>query len=118
MKKYAWLMCVALAACKPSVDTSTTDAWVGRWVGPEGLALEITRPDGAQPGHYRLSMQYTLDDRGTFDGVARAGGIGFSRPDGEQVLRATDGDGTGMKWLAGKHDRLVVKPGEEGYCRG
>jgi hypothetical protein len=32
------------------------------------------------------------------------------------VLRATDGAGTGMKWLADKTDCLVVAPGE-GFCR-
>jgi hypothetical protein len=33
-----------------------------------------------------------------------------------ESLRATDGAGTGMKWLAGKTTCLVVRPGE-GFCR-
>jgi hypothetical protein len=82
--------------------------------GGEGLNLVVAQGDA--PGRYRLEMQYSLNDRGVFDGVATDEGIAFSRPDGAQVLKAGDGDATGLKWLAGKRDCLVVKPAE-GYCR-
>ena len=90
------------------------DAWIGRWTGVEGTYLVVST--GATPGQYRLEMQYTLDDKGTFDGVGTAGGIGFTRPDGPQVLRTATGDETGLRYLAGKKDCLMVKSGE-GYCR-
>ena len=90
------------------------DAWVGRWTGVEGTYLVISK--AALPDHYRLEMQYTLDDKGKYDGTGTAEGIAFTRPDGKQVLRASDGDATGLKWLAGKKDCLTVKSGE-GYCR-
>lgn len=90
------------------------DAWVGRWAGVEGTYLVIS--EAALPDHYRLEMQYTLDDKGSFDGTGSAEGIAFTRPDGKQVLRASDGDATGRKYLAGKKDCLKVKDGE-GYCR-
>lgn len=90
------------------------DGWVGRWRGVEGLNLVVAQGDA--PGRYRLDMQYSLDDRGVFDGVATDEGIAFSRPDGAQVLKAGDGKATGLKWLAGKRDCLIVKPAE-GYCR-
>lgn len=92
----------------------TTDGWIGEWRGVEGTMLTIAQGDA--PGRYRLTMQYTLDDRGTFDGLATEQGIAFTRPDGDQLLRASDGDATGLKWLAGKRDCLTVKQGE-GYCR-
>ncbi|TKD50359.1 hypothetical protein [Sphingomonas baiyangensis] len=94
---------------------AVADGWVGRWTGPEGLALDIAA-DEARPGRYDLTMQYTLDDRGEFTGTATPEGIAFTRRDGPQVLRASDGDGTGLKWLAGKQDCLRVRDGE-GYCR-
>lgn len=90
------------------------DAWVGKWTGVEGTMLTIAKGDG--PGRYTLDMQYTLDDKGSFEGTGTDEGIAFRRPDGSQVLRATDGDATGLKYLAGKKDCLTVKTGE-GYCR-
>lgn len=94
---------------------TTRDAWVGRWTGVEGTYLVVSK--GSIPGKYRLEMQYTLDSKGSFDGTATGEGIAFERPDdGKQVLRASNGDATGLKWLAGKMDCLKVKDGE-GYCR-
>lgn len=93
-----------------------TDAWIGRWTGVEGLTLEIEEDAKGGPGHYRLNQRYTLDDKGVFLGQAVGDTIQFHRPDGDQVLRATDGAATGLKWLATKKNCLTVKPGE-GYCR-
>ena len=95
-------------------EAVTRDAWVGRWKGVEGTYLVVSK--GAAAGKYRLEMQYTLDAKGKFDGTATPEGIEFERPDGKQVLRASSGDATGLKWLAGKKDCLKVKDGE-GYCR-
>jgi hypothetical protein len=96
-----------------------TDAWVGRWAGVESLYLEVARDEAKGVGHYRLSMRYGTDagDSGVFDGQAFGDLIRFSRPvDGMQTLRASDGEATGLKYLAGKQSCLMVKPGE-GYCR-
>jgi len=90
------------------------DDWVGRWKGVEGTYLVVAK--GAEPGTYKLEMQYTLDDKGSFDGKGTSAGIAFKRPDGEQTLHASDGDATGLKYLAGKKDCLTVHTGE-GYCR-
>lgn len=101
-----------VAACHAGAPA--TDAWLGRWVGVEGLVLQVDRAQA--PGHYRLTMRYTLDDQGTFEGVAQGDAIAFTRPDGPQRLVPGKGEATGLKWLEGKSDCLVVKPGE-GYCR-
>lgn len=90
------------------------DDWVGRWKGVEGTYLVISK--GAEPGLYKLEMQYTLDDKGSFDGKGTRDGIAFERPDGKHALKPSDGDATGLKWLAGKKDCLTVMSGE-GYCR-
>ena len=98
--------------------TPPTDQWVGKWIGVEGLNLTIAKDDSIGRGHYLLTMQYGLDtdDSGTFKGEAAEDGIAFTRPDGPQLLRAGDGEATGLKWLADKKDCLIVITGE-GYCR-
>ena len=111
----------------PAPDTATeqsephhqmTDQWVGRWIGVEGLFLEISKDEPEGPGHYLLHMRYGLDDDqiGTFEGQATAEGIRFNREGGPQLLSAGDGEATGMKWLLEKEGCLVVATGE-GYCR-
>ena len=134
----AAVACLWLAACSPAApegDAATSDAvptveaapataaapvsvpnhddWIGRWVGVEGLFADI-QPAG--DGTYRMEMQSDLDTSATYTGTSTAEGIAFER-DGETLtLRATDGTGTGLKWLDGKQDCLVVQPGE-GFCR-
>jgi hypothetical protein len=100
----------------PAADVARTDRWVGRWRGVEGLMLTVEKDRTKGPGHYILTDQYTLDDKGVFDGVADGDGIRFDRPDGHHTLAATDGAATGLSHLAGKRDCLTVKAGE-GYCR-
>jgi len=100
-----------------AADAPNRDAWVGKWIGVEGLVLTIEK-DPAGPGRYRLTNTYSLDQgaTGTFAGVASEDGINFTRPDGARVLRASDGAATGLKYLDGKKDCLTVTVGE-GYCR-
>lgn len=102
------------AAAPDPAAIARADDWVGRWRGVEGLNLVVARGD--EPGRYTLDMAYSLEDKGVFQGTATAEGIAFTRPDGNHVLRPTDGDATGLKWLAGKKDCLTVAAGE-GYCR-
>lgn len=105
----------SLGASSAAAPTNR-DGWVGRWIGVEGLNLTVSK--GKSAGLYSLKMQYGTDEdmSGTFEGVGTAEGIAFVRPDGNQVLRASTGDDTGLKYLAGKTDCLKVKDGE-GYCR-
>jgi hypothetical protein len=88
-----------------------TDAWLGRWDGPEGTFLRL---DGRN-GRYTVTIQ-NLDGPRTFDGVAADEHVRFDRDGAQESLRATNGAGTGMKWLSDKTDCLTVRPGE-GYCR-
>jgi len=88
--------------------------YLGRWIGVEGMYLVVTDP--AQ-GDVKLEMQYDLDNKGNFVGTVTPEGIRFERGGEQLLLRPSDGDATGLKWLAGKQDCLTVKPGE-GYCRG
>jgi predicted small lipoprotein YifL len=125
----AVLACIAvLAGCgkkepsakpDPSVHSETAppaqsalDTWEGTWNGPEGTYLKLTAgPDSG----YEIVIK-DLDGERPFEGVGSADQIHFTRDGQQERIRATDGNGTGMKWLAGKSNCLTVKPGE-GYCR-
>lgn len=87
--------------------------WVGKWTGPEGLYVTIA---DAGAGQYTLEMQSDLDSKGTYTGTATPDGIAFERGGETKLLKKATGDETGLKWLAGKQDCLMVDEGE-GFCR-
>lgn len=88
-----------------------TDEWLGKWTGPEGTFLELA----GGHGKYDVTVQ-NLDGPRKFEGRYADGGIEFDRDGTREVIRATDGAETGMKWLADKKNCLTVRAGE-GYCR-
>jgi hypothetical protein len=108
-----WLLPTLVTACGCTTDgeSASTDAWAGRWTGPEGTYLAIAGAAGV----YEITVK-DLDAARTFPGVAADGGIEFERDGTTELLKHTNGDDTGMKWLAGKTNCLTVRPGE-GYCR-
>jgi hypothetical protein len=142
MKPHALIAAVALTACSgPAPDTSSDGTmtsvgsiehkvappkpnsapdYTGRWIGVEGMVLDPAPApapaDARAPGRYALTMQWDLDNKGSFDGTATGDTITFVRNGIRETLRPTDGNATGLKYLAGKTDCLTVKPGE-GYCR-
>lgn len=97
----------------PAETNADTTSWVGKWTGVEGMYVNIKQTG---EGKFSLEMQSDLDTKGTYEGVAEPDGITFKRSGETLTLRASDGDATGLKWLAGKKDCLTVKEGE-GYCR-
>lgn len=112
MKRSVVVLALLAGACgEAALDTGITDAWTGAWTGPEGTQLRI---DGGQ-GAYTVTVR-DLDGPRSFAGRAVAGGIEFERDGAVERIAATDGPGTGMKWLTEKRDCLVIRPGE-GFCR-
>ncbi|MFW2828809.1 hypothetical protein [Sphingomonas sp. ID0503] len=99
------------------IFSSPAADWIGHWRGPEGLTLDIARDEKTGDGIYSLKMKYTLDDEGSFKAVATPTGLSFERNGKPLTVTAGSGAKTGMKWLAGKKDCLVVIYGSEGYCR-
>jgi hypothetical protein len=106
-------------SARPTPDAMPADAaaagkrYLGRWTGVEGMFLDVTPRAG---GGVTMAMQWDLDHRGTFEGSVTAEGLRFMRGGVAEVAVPGTGDQTGLKWLAGKKECLIVKPGE-GYCR-
>lgn len=99
------------AAPSPAPATSVTDAWLGKWIGPEGTFLVLAKKgDG-----YEVTIQ-SLDGPSTYAGVAAGDHIEFQRDGKTESIRAGSGQETGMKWLLDKKDCLVIRQGE-GFCR-
>jgi pimeloyl-ACP methyl ester carboxylesterase len=88
------------------------DDWLGRWTGPEGTYLDLTRRGAG----YAVTIQ-SLDGSATYEGRAVQDHIEFRRAGRTESIRATNGADTGMKWLLDKARCLTIRKGE-GYCRG
>lgn len=97
----------------PATAAHRFESWAGKWTGVEGMYVTIAT---AEPGKYKLEMQSDLDTKGTYDGEDSEHGIKFKRGNEELSLHRGSGDETGLKYLAGKKECLIVKSGE-GYCR-
>ena len=119
----SFFLLAALLGCRkqaagPSPSASSqqgtaapTDQWLGRWNGPEGTYLQISKNSGA----YVLEIR-DLDGSKTFAGSRDGSRIAFTRDGKQEFLTAGDGPATGMKWLSDKKDCLLTRPGE-GWCR-
>jgi hypothetical protein len=91
----------------------STDAWVGKWTGPEGLVLDIAKT--ATVGSYDVKVSL-LDGTGSYTGTAAGDVIRFERGGAQETIHKATGDQTGLKWLAGKQNCLMIKQAE-GFCR-
>lgn len=103
----------AAAATAPAAATVTHTDWAGKWIGVEGMFVEITP---TADGGFSLTMQSDLDTLGTYVGTDTQGGIAFERGGQQLLLKPATGDQTGLKYLAGKSNCLMVAE-REGYCR-
>ncbi|PAL25674.1 hypothetical protein [Sphingopyxis sp. GW247-27LB] len=104
-------------AADPEADPATAPhrfaSWAGKWTGVEGMYVTITP---TEPERYSLEMQSDLDTKGTYVGRDSEHGIQFERSGERLSLHRGNGEDTGLKYLAGKKECLIVKEGE-GYCR-
>lgn len=89
----------------------TTDAWRGKWNGPEGTFIEIAGNDG----NYTITIA-DLDGPKQYRGLSTGNQIIFERNGVTETIQASNGSDTGMKWLSEKSDCLRTRLGE-GWCR-
>ncbi len=88
-----------------------TDKWLGKWIGPEGTSLVLSKNGNG----YGVRIR-SLDGVETFKGEPRGDGISFKRNGETESIRAGAGKATGMKWLLNKKNCLIIRTGE-GFCR-
>lgn len=101
-----------LAGCAEGMNSSSSQLdWQGRWWGSEGTYLDIA----GGPERFQLTIA-NLDGPVDYVGVADDDHIRFDINGETATIRATDGEGSGMKWLLDKDNCLKVEPGD-GYCR-
>lgn len=107
MKRFILFALLLLAACEEAPPPSNAVDLTGKWQGVEGTYLIVG------PSDVKIA---DLDGERTFPATHAQNSVTFTRDYINETITPTDGAGTGMKWLAGKKDCVVVKPGE-GYCR-
>ncbi len=106
---------ISIAASEVASQTvnGTFDAlaYIGKWTGAKGATLKIV-PNGSG---YTLTI---ANDAGSHDYAAtvKDGALTFDRDGSSLTLTKGDGTATGEEALKGKHDCIVVAPGE-GYCK-
>lgn len=111
---------VASPAVSPSVDpkapaaapSAKIVALEGKWSGVEGTYLNVTK----KADKYSVEIK-NLDKAETFEGVAKGDTIEFKRKDKLETIKAATPEETGMKWLTGEKNCVVITKGSEGYCR-
>jgi hypothetical protein len=89
------------------------DAWIGKWIGVEGntLTIEATGVKGV----YAIT-EVTLDGPKTYPGNAEGDHIAIVDAGKPGTITASNGDATGLKYLAGKQNCLLIESGR-GFCR-
>jgi len=107
-----------VASSSPVVTSNTAhavpspvDQWLGQWNGPEGTFLVL----GKLGDKYVVNI-HSLDGVDVYDGKVAGDHIEFLRSGKTESIYAGDGNQTGMKWLMGKKNCLVIRVGE-GFCR-
>lgn len=110
----------ASPAVSPSVDpkapasapSAKAAALEGMWPGVEGTSLNVTK-SGEK---YKVEIK-NLDKMESFDGTAVGDTIQFTRKGKLETIKAATAEETGMKWLKGEKNCVVITKGSEGYCR-
>lgn len=88
-------------AVEPAATAALEERYLGRWIGVEGMYLNVTR---REEGGVTLDMQWDLDHRGTFAGAVTGGGA---------ALHAQRRRGNRGAWRR-RRNRAQVAGGKEG----
>jgi len=108
---------VASPAVSPSVKEDKTaalkaDALVGQWPGVEGTFVKVEK----KGDKYEIEIK-NLDGSKKFEGTAKGNAIEFIRNGKTETIKLATADETGMKWLKGEKNCVVITKGSEGYCK-
>ncbi len=108
-------------ATSPSVDPKASpgtpaaklSALEGTWPGVEGTSLKVTK-NGEK---YKVELTGLDTKVESFDGTAKGDTIEFTRKGKVETIKAATAEETGMKWLQGEKNCVVINKGSEGYCK-
>ena len=106
----------ASPAASPAADNKTVgkaDTLVGQWPGVEGTYLKVDK----KGEKYEIEIK-NLDGSKKFEGTAKGDVIEFSRNRKTETIKTATAEETGMKWLKGEKNCVVITKGSEGYCKG
>jgi hypothetical protein len=103
----------AVPAVSPGVsDAKKVDTLVGRWTGPEGTYLDVSK----NGDKFKVEIK-KLDGSKTYEGTAKDGVIEFVRNGKTETVKTATGVETGMKGFEKETNCVVVTKGSEGFCR-
>lgn len=101
----------------PVVDGKTTagkaETLAGRWQGVEGTFLNVTK----KGDKFEIEIKNLDPGSKKYEGTAKGDVIEFTRDGKPATIKTATGDETGMKWLAGKKNCVVITKNSEGYCK-
>ena len=106
----------ASPAVSPAGDNKSVgkaDTLVGTWPGVEGTSLKVEK----KGEKYEIEIK-NLDGSKKYEGTAKGDAIEFPRNGKTETIKAATAEGTGMKWLKGEKNCVVITKGSEGYCKG
>jgi len=95
-----------------AVDNKKANALVGKWTGPEGTYLDVSK----NGDKFKVELK-NLDGSKTYDGTAKDGVIEFVRNGKTETVKTATGVETGMKGFEKETNCVVVTKGSEGFCR-
>lgn len=103
------------ATVDPKAPAASTKlaALEGTWPGVEGTSLTVTKAGEK----YKVAITGLDKKVESFEGTAKGDTIEFKRKDKVETIKAATAEETGMKWLQGEKNCVVINKGSEGYCK-
>lgn len=97
----------------PAAPSAKLAALEGAWPGVEGTSLTVTKTGDK----YKVAITGPDKKTESFEGVPKGDTIEFTRKGKVETIKAATAEETGMKWLQGEKNCVVITKGSEGYCR-
>jgi hypothetical protein len=97
----------------PAAPSAKLTALEGEWPGVEGTKLKVTK----NGDKYKVEITGLDKKTESFDGTTKGDTIEFTRKGKVETIKAATAEETGMKWLQGEKNCVVINKGSEGYCK-
>ena len=88
------------------------DSLLGRWAGPGGSSLNVSRKGDT----YSIELTNSAGVK-SFEGTAKGETIEFIRNGKTEVLKAANGAETGIKEFEKETNCIVITKGTDSFCK-